>query len=133
MRAPPSGLSILNKVSLFFNFPASQVALAVKKLPTNAGDMRLRFDLWVGKIPWKRKWQTTPVLLPRKSLRQRSLAGYSLWGRKESDVTERLTHLVIFTSSIPTELSCVCSVVRLLCPWNFSGKNTGVGCHFLLQ
>jgi len=41
------------------------------------------------------KWQPTPVLLPRKSHGQRSLAGYSPWGRKESDMTERL-HLSIF-------------------------------------
>ena len=36
------------------------------------------------------KWQSTPVLLPRKSHGQRSLVGYSLWGCKESDTTERL-------------------------------------------
>ena len=48
------------------------------------------FDPWVGKIPWRRKWQSTPVLLPGKSHRQRSLVGYSPWGRKESDTTERL-------------------------------------------
>ena len=40
----------------------------------------LRFDPWVGKIPWKRKWQPTLVFL--KSHRQRSLAGYSPWGCK---------------------------------------------------
>ena len=33
--------------------------------------------LWVGKIPWRRKWQLTPVFLPGKSHGQRSLAGYS--------------------------------------------------------
>ena len=38
----------------------------------------------------KRKWQSTPVLLPGKSHGQRSLVGYSPWGRKESDMTERL-------------------------------------------
>ena len=37
---------------------------AVKNLPANAGDTRDRFDTWVGKIPWKRKWQPTPVFLP---------------------------------------------------------------------
>ena len=46
------------------------------------------FDLWVGKIRWRRKWQSTPVLLPGKSHGQRSLLGYSPWGRKESDITE---------------------------------------------
>ena len=48
------------------------------------------FEPWVGKIPWRRKWQPTPVLLPGKSHGQRSLVGYSLWGHKESDTTERL-------------------------------------------
>ena len=42
---------------------------------------------------WRRQWQPTPVLLPRKSHGQRSLVGYSSWGRKESDTTERLHSL----------------------------------------
>ena len=41
-----------------------------------------------GKIPWSRKWQPTLIFLPGKFHRQRSLVGYSLWGRKESDMTE---------------------------------------------
>ena len=41
------------------------------------------------KISWRRKWQSTPVLLPGRSHGQRTLTGYSLWGRKESDTTER--------------------------------------------
>ena len=48
------------------------------------------FDPWVGKIPWRRKWHPTPVLLPGKSLGWRNLVGYSAWGRKESDTTEWL-------------------------------------------
>jgi len=40
------------------------------------------FDLWVGKIPWRRKWQSTPVFLPGKSHGQKSLTGYSPWGHK---------------------------------------------------
>ena len=40
------------------------------------------------KIHWRSKWQPTPVLLPGKSHGQRSLVGYSPWGRKESDTTE---------------------------------------------
>ena len=43
---------------------------------------------WVGKIPWRRKWQPTPVFLPGKSHGWRSLVGYCLWGRTESDTTE---------------------------------------------
>ena len=36
---------------------------------------------------WRRKWQPTPVFLPRETHGQRSLAGYSPWTRKESDMT----------------------------------------------
>ena len=48
---------------------------------------RLKFDPWVGKIPWRRAWQPTPVFLPGEPHGQRSLVGYSLWGHKELDVT----------------------------------------------
>ena len=43
---------------------------------------RHRFNPWVRKIPWKRKWQPTPVFSPWKSHGERSLAGYSPWGHK---------------------------------------------------
>ena len=49
-----------------------------------------QFYPWFGKIPWRREWQPTPVFLPGESLGQRSLAGYSPWGCKESDTTEWL-------------------------------------------
>ena len=58
----------------------------VKNLP--AAWERPGFDPWVGKIPWRRKWQLTPVLLPGESHGQRSLAGYRQWGHKESDMIE---------------------------------------------
>ena len=48
------------------------------------------FDPWVGKIPWRRKWQSTPVFLPGKLHGQRILVGYHPWGCKESDTTEQL-------------------------------------------
>ena len=60
------------------------------------------FDPWVGNIPRRRKWQPTPVFLPRKFHRQRSLAGYSPWGRKESDMTEQL--LFLLSSSLSPTL-----------------------------
>ena len=44
----------------------------------------------IRKIPWRRKWQSTPALLSGKSHGRRSLIGYSPWGRKELDTTERL-------------------------------------------
>ena len=47
-----------------------------------------RFNPWLGKIPWRRKWKLTPVFLPEKYRGQRSLVGYSPWGRKESDTTD---------------------------------------------
>ena len=46
-----------------------------------------RFHPWVGKIPWRRKWQPTPVFLPGKFKGHRSLAGYSPWGCKGLDTT----------------------------------------------
>ena len=52
---------------------------------------RQDFDPRVGKIPWSRKWQPTPVFLPGKSHGQWSLAGYSLRGHKKSDTTEQLS------------------------------------------
>ena len=39
---------------------------------------------------WRSKWQPTPVLLPGKFHGQKSLVGYSPWGHKELDTTERL-------------------------------------------
>ena len=45
-------------------------------------------DPWVGKIPWRRAWQPTPVFLPGDCHGQRSLAGYSSWSHKEADRTE---------------------------------------------
>ena len=49
---------------------------------------RCRFDPWLKKIPWRRKWHPTPVFLPGESHGQRSLVGYSPWGCKELDMTE---------------------------------------------
>jgi len=50
-----------------FSMGASQVVLVVKNLPANAGDTR-GFNPWVGKIPWRRKSQPTPVFLPGKTV-----------------------------------------------------------------
>ena len=69
--------------SQLFDFPGGSDS---KVSAYNAGD---RFDPRVGKIPWRRKWQPPPVLLPGKSHGQSILVGYSPWGCKESDTTER--------------------------------------------
>ena len=50
-----------------------------------------QLDPWVGKIPWRRAWQPTPVFLPGESRGQRSLVGCSPWDRRESDVPKRLS------------------------------------------
>ena len=56
-------------------FPGDTV---VKNPPANTGDhQRLRFDPWVRKFPWRRKWQSAPGFLPGKSHGQQSLVGYS--------------------------------------------------------
>ena len=61
----------------------------VKNPSANAGDIRdNRLKLWVGKIPWSKAWQSSPIFLPGESHGQRSLVGYGLWSPKESDMTE---------------------------------------------
>jgi len=50
--------------------------LVVKNLPASRIFERCGFDPWVGKIPWRREWQPTPVFLSGESHEQRSLAGY---------------------------------------------------------
>ena len=71
------------------SFPSSVswalwVALVVRNLPARlvmAGDGKdCGFSPWVRKIPWRRKWQPTPVFLPGESHRQRSLVGCTSWG-----------------------------------------------------
>ena len=54
---------------------ASLVAQMVKHL---SAMQETWFDPWVGKVPWRRKWQLTPVFLPGKSHGQQSLVGYRL-------------------------------------------------------
>ena len=63
----------------------SQVALVLR---THLPMQETWFDPWVGKIPWRRKWQSAPAFLPRESHGQRSLLGYSPWGHKELETTE---------------------------------------------
>ena len=71
------------------------------------------FDPWVGKILLRRKWQSTPVLLPGKSHGQRSLVGYSPWGRKESDTTERLhVHVHVHVSFLTQDLFMTSHPIR---------------------
>ena len=52
---------------------------------------RPTFNPWVGKIPWRRACQASPVFLPGQACGQRSLEGYSLWGCKESERANTFT------------------------------------------
>ena len=52
---------------------------------------RFRFDAWVGKMPWRKKWQRFPVLLSRKFYGQRILVAYSPWCHREVDTTKQLS------------------------------------------
>ena len=86
------------KLVRYLNFPPSQVAFLIvnsvwvltiytRGFPSWLSGKesacqcrRWGFNLWVGKIPWRRKWELTPVFLPGKFHGQRSLVGYSPWG-----------------------------------------------------
>ena len=59
------------------------------KNPMQCG--RPEFNPCVGKIPWRRVWQPTPVFLTGEFHGQRSLTGYNPWCRKDSDTTEWLS------------------------------------------
>ena len=61
---------------------------------------RYEIHPWVRKIPWRRKWQPIPVLLPGKFHGQRSWVGYSPRGRKESDMTEHTHNVFMPTATI---------------------------------
>ena len=67
---------------------ASLVAQMVKNPPAV---QETWVQSWIGKIPWRKTWQPTLVFLPGESHGQRSLAGYSPWGHKESEMTEQLS------------------------------------------
>ena len=64
----------------------SQVVLLVKNLPTSVGHKESKFDPLVGKIPWKRAWQPTPVFLPGESPWTEEL------GRLQSMGSQRVRH-----------------------------------------
>ena len=78
------------------------------------------FDPWVGKSPWRRAWQPTPVFMPRESRGQRSLVGYSPWGCKESDRTEptlACTHIQYLSFSVWLISLSIMSQNPCCCKW----------------
>ena len=82
-----------NKVSILINLSIYWCSLASLVAGTSRICLQYErpgFNPRIRKIPWRREWQTTLVFLPGESHGQRSLVGYSPWGHKESDMTERL-------------------------------------------
>ena len=90
------------------------MALAVKNLPANAGDIRdgglTPGEVEMGRIPWRRAWEPSPVGLPGESHGQRSLVGYSPWGHKESDTTEQLSNSNILDLLLVETLGNICKI-----------------------
>ena len=76
--------NFLNITLFQMGFPGGSVD---KESAWNAGNQGLIPGS--GRFPWRRKWQAIPVFLPGEFHGQRSLAGYSPWGYKESDTTKR--------------------------------------------
>ena len=94
-----------------WGFPGDTV---VKNLP----------DPWVKKIPWSRKWPPTLVFLPGKFQWQRSLAGYSPWGHKESDTTEHTQQ--------QKSKRCISLLNKIITKWE-PGQKRKLGKHSLGQ
>ena len=92
----------------FYCHTTSTGGSEVKASASNVGDLGSipGLDPWVGKIPWRRKWQPTPVFLPGESHGRRSQVGYSPWGCKESDMTERLHFHFLLLSEPPGKPWC---------------------------
>ena len=89
---PPGDLCIQGSNTHFLSHALAGWVLYHYNPPANAGDAGGSFHFCVGKIPWSRKWQITPVFLTKMFHGWRSLTGYSLWGCKELDMTEH-THI----------------------------------------
>ena len=152
---PASPVSSAMQVDFFFFFclwasgdtPSISMFIHVTCFPDDASGKepacqcrrheRHGFDPWVGKMPWRRKWQPIPVFLPGESHGQRSLAGYTPWGHKESDMTKRLTHTGYNWNGYKAQ-NLGCKSVGLLL-WRqslltlftteFSWEMLGVDCH----
>ena len=101
---------IITKYSVFYNINQT-LTMSIGLLRWFSGKEstcqcgRPWFDSWVGKIPYSRKRQPTPVFLLRKFHGQRILADYCLWSHKESDMTEHMYTMTIITLACVFEIS----------------------------
>ena len=75
---------------MFFGLLPNMITRLPWRLSGKESACKCRFDPWLRNIPWRRAWRPILVFLPGEHHRQRSLVGYSPWGCKESDTTERL-------------------------------------------
>ena len=106
-------------------------SLMVQRVKNPLQCRRHRFYPWVRKILCRKKWQPTPVFLPGKSLGQRSLAGYSPWGCKESDMTECLKTRVLASVSRKYDSSFLLSLPQVKGGWQHRIRNKkGTPDHF---
>ena len=88
--------------------------------------MRPRFDPWVGKIPWRRARQPTPVSFPGESHGQRSLASCSPWGHKGSETTERLSTYTYLCHEVPQTGWLKTVKIHCFMFWRLEAQNQGV-------
>ena len=125
------------------------MAPVVKNPHAKAGDKAWALDPWVERIPWRQRWQPTPIFLPGESHGQRSSAACSPWGCKrvrQDWATSRHTHThshTVYRLLLLLQLSrfrrvWLCATPQTAAhqaplPWDSPGRNTGVGCHCLLQ
>ena len=109
---------IRNKVARILHSSSCIVSKPSELASQSLGPFPCGFDPWVGKIPWRRAWQHTPVCFPGKAPRQRSLVGYNPCGIKETDMTE---HNWAYTSLV------YCPVTFLKCkkPQGWSATREG--------
>ena len=112
---PRAFLMPFSKTELKSNTEETQI-LAADKAQNVSTDTRASLPVSVQRCQlilssWRRKWQPTPVLLPGNFHGWRSLVGYSPWGCKESDTTERLHFLSIIPfgeeNGNPVQCSCL--------------------------
>ena len=94
--------------------------LSSKEFTCNSGDLgRHGFDSGVGKIPWRRAWQPTPVFLPGKSHWQRSQVDYSPQSHGESDRTEHANVHTQLRTLVILDYSLIHSSVNSSCLTNY--------------
>ena len=131
-----SGRAVTSVFTIWVSLQGSPYIYMVTRWVKNLLAIQETQEKWVWSLsqrsPWRRVWQPTPVFLPGESHGQRSLAGYSPWGRQESDRTDWLTHTHTHTHT-PVQFSSVAQSCPTLCdPMNCSTSGLPVR-HQLLE